>query len=313
MPEQVFVGIDVAKDSLDVHALPSGERLRYPNTRSGVQRLSNRLLKYNPCRVAVEATGGYEQHLLESLFTAGLPVCLVNPRRIRDYARAIGKLAKTDSIDAAVIAGYAGANHQHMRLFTLREEQPLKQLVARRRQLVNMRTGEKNRLKQACDAFIRQSIRAIIDSFNGQIAKIDRLINNSIKANARWNQKNEILTSAPAIGPVTASTLIAALPELGEANRREAAALVGVAPFNDDSGAKEGGKSISCGRAAVRSALYMAIVTAIRRNPVIKAFYQRLISRGKPVKVAMTACVRKLLTILNTMLYTNQLWRPRPC
>lgn len=311
MPEEVFVGIDVAKDNLDVHLLPRAQQLRCPNCKSGLQRLSKRLLKYNPSLVAVEATGGYEQLLLETLFTAGLPVCLVNPRRIRDYARAIGKLAKTDSIDASVIAEYAKANQGRLRLFTLREEQPLKQLVARRRQLVNMRVSEKNRFKRTSDPFIAKSIKAVIDTFNRQIARVDRRIDNSIKSNVRWSRKNKIITSAPAIGRVTASTLIAALPELGETNRREAAALVGLAPFNDDSGPKRGNKSIACGRSVVRSAMYMAVVTAIRCNPVITTFYDRLIRKGKPPKVAMTACARKLLVILNTMVYTDQLWNPK--
>lgn len=310
MPEEVFVGIDVAKDNLDVHVLPCAHQLRYPNSNSGIKRLSKRLLKYNPSRVAVEATGGWEQPLMETLATASLPVSLVNPRRIRDYARAIGKLAKTDSIDASVIAEYARANQSHLRLFTLREEQSLKRLVARRHQLINMRTSEKNRLKRTPDPFIAESIKAVIETFNCQIAQVDRQIDESVKSNARWNRKNKIFTSAPSIGRVTASILIAAMPELGETNRQEASSLAGVAPFNNDSGPRKGKRSIRCGRGVVRSALYMAGLTAIRRNPVIKTFYDRLIQKGKPPKVAMTACARKLLVILNTMVFKDQLWNP---
>jgi transposase len=311
MSQQVFVGIDVSKDFLDVHVLPCAQSLRVPNSNAGIARLSKHLLKYNPYRVAVEATGGYEQPALAALFVSGLPACLINPRRIRDYARSIGKLAKTDSIDASVIAEYVRANHEHVRLFTLREEQPLKGLVARRRQLVQMRASEKNRLSRTRDPFIRQDINSVIETLSQRIRRMDRQIANSIKSKPRWQAKNAIMRSVPSIGPVTASTLIADMPEMGETNRKEAASLAGVAPFNDDSGDRKGDKAVSDGRRAARSALYMATVTAIRRNPVIKQFYDRLIARGKPAKVALTACARKLLTILNAMLYTNQTWKPK--
>jgi len=311
MSQPLFVGIDVSKNSLDVHLTPSGERRQFPNSKAGLRRLSKLLVNRNPCLTAVEATGGYEQLALNHLAGARLRVALINPRRIRDYAKAIGKLAKTDSIDAAVIAEYASANHAHVRPFVLRQEQAVKHVVVRRRQLVDMRTAEKNRLKQASDPAIRKSIKALIAVLNRQVSQLQDQIRTTIRSNPLWSRRNEVLTSAPSIGPVTSSTLIGELPELGEGDHRQLASLVGVAPFNNDSGKKKGDRAISAGRRSVRKVLYMAALSAIRRNPVIKAFYQRLVAKGKPFKVAITACVRKLLSILNTMVHKNETWKPK--
>lgn len=311
MSQQVFVGIDVSKKFLDIHVLPSGQGLRFPNTRAGIARLSKRLLKYNPYRVAVEATGGYEQPVLAALFVSGLAACLINPLRIRQHAKSIGKLAKTDSIDASVIAGYISANHEHVRLFVLRQEQALKALVARRRQLVGMRTSEKNRLDRTRDSLIRADINTVIAALDRRVRRMDRQIAETIRSKAQWQTNNAIMRSVPSVGPVTASTLIAEMPEMGEANRKEVSALAGVAPFNDDSGEREGDKAISGGRREVRSVIYMATLSAIHHNPVIKQFYQRLKAKGKPTKVAMTACARKLLTILNAMLHKGEMWKPK--
>jgi transposase len=309
--QPVFVGIDVSKNSLDVHLLPSGKSRRFANSRSGIRSLSSFLRKFNPQLVALEASGGCEQLLLACLVPTGLRMTLINPRRVRKHAESTGKLAKTDSIDAAVIADYALKNHERLRLYVLRKEQPVKRLVTRRRQLVEMRTGEKNRLKQASDAEIRKSIRATIAFLDRQVAQVEIEIEAAIEADPVMKQRKEILTSVPSVGDVTANTLIAELPEMGEANRREVAALAGVAPYDQTSGTHQGKKSISAGRRPVRSALHMAVVSAIRRNPVIRAFYLKLIAKGKPYKVAVTACVRKLLSILNTMVYKNQTWNPK--
>jgi transposase len=311
MLNEVIVGIDAAKSKFDVHVSPWGKRFSCPTTKAGLRLLSSRLSRTNPSLVVLEATGGYEFPIASALFKAGLPVSVVNPRRIRDHAKSIGKLAKTDSIDAAVIADYGTAHRQHCRPFKLREEQALKEVVARRGQLVAERTAEMNRLKQATNPVVVKSIRKNITNLTQDIKELAREIAKLIRENQSWRRRQEILTSHCGVGAVTSSVLIGMLPEMGEANRHQVAALAGVAPFNNDSGQKQGHKSISCGRPAVRTALYMATLTATRRKGVISEFYQRLIKKGKPRKVALTACMRKLLTILNAMIATDTTWRPK--
>jgi len=311
MLNEIIVGIDAAKDKFDVHISPLGKRFSCPTTKAGLRSLSSRLSRTKPSLIVLEATGGYEFPIASALFKAGLPVSVVNPRRIRDHAKAIGRLAKTDSIDAAVIADYGTANRQHCRPFILRQEQALKEVVTRRGQLVAERTAEMNRLEQAGNPVVVKSIRKNIKNLSEDIKQLQQEVAKLVKENQAWRRRDEILTSCVGIGPVTSSVLISHLPEMGEANRHEVSALAGVAPFNDDSGTKQGHKSISCGRSAVRAALYMATLTAIKRNPVIKEFYQRLIKKGKPPKVALVACMRKLLIILNAMVTTDTTWRPK--
>jgi len=311
MLNEVIVGIDAAKNKSDVHVSGSGTSFSCSTTKSGLRSLSRRISRIKPSLVVLEATGGYEFPVASALYKAGLPVSVVNPRRIRDHAKSIGRLAKTDCIDAGVIADYGRANRQHCRAFKVRQEQAVKEVVARRSQLIAERSAEKNRLKQASNPVVLKSIRKNIGNLNQDIKELDREIARLIKDNESWRRRQEVLTSFCGVGTVTSAVLIGMLPEMGEVNRREVAALAGVAPFNNDSGKQKGHKSISCGRGPVRAALYMATLTAIRRNPVIKEFYERLVKKGKPRKVALTACMRKLLTILNAMIATDTTWRPK--
>jgi transposase len=311
MPVNTIVGIDISKDKSDVHVLPDGKRFSRPNTASGLRSLAKQIARFEPSLVVLEATGGYERPVVKALLMANLPVSVVNPRRVRAHATVIGLLAKTDSIDAFVIADFGRANAQHCRLFRQRQEHAMAGLVARRDQLIGMRSQEKCRLRQATDPLVKKDIQKTISFLTAQAKNMQKEIDKAIEANPSWSRKKEILTSPKGVSTVTASVLIATLPELGELNRREIASLVGVAPFNDDSGLDEGRKSISSGRRRSRTALYMAVVSAMRTNPVIKAFYTRLVLQGKARKLAMTACVRKLLTILNTMVHKNETWRTK--
>lgn len=305
MSETTFIGIDIAKGKLDVHILPSGQAFTSDSDDNAVSLLIKRLKKVHPTLIVLEATGGYETTLAAEFQGAGLPVAVVNPRQVRDFARALGKLAKTDSIDAYVIARFAEAFQPVPTPLADAQQKALKELLVCRRQLIQVRTAEKNRLSRASSSNVRDVHEQVIEHINHQIAHIDREIDDQIKGSPIWFEKDQLLQSVPGVGPQTSRTLVAQLPELGALNRKEIASLVGVAPLNRDSGALRGRRMISGGRAPVRTALYMAAISALRSNPVIRAFYRRLVEYGKPPKVAIVACMRKLLTILNAMVKSN--------
>jgi len=311
MDSSVFVGIDVAKDHLDVHQLPSGETARWANDEPACRDLVKTLAKANATRIVLEATGGYERTLVRQLADADLPAVVANPRDVRAFAKATGRLAKTDAIDAQVLAHFARCIQPQLRALPTEEEQALKDLLARRRQLIAMHVAETNRLQQAHGTRICRSIQTILNAVNRQLKALDDEIDRTIKHSPIWREKENLLLSVPGVGPSTTRTLLASLPELGRLNRRQIAYLVGLAPINHDSGKKQGHRSIEAGRKAVRSALYMAAFASTRHNPVIAAFYQRLRAQGKPYKVAITACMRKLLLILNTLVKTKQHWSPQ--
>jgi transposase len=305
-----FVGIDVAKHSLDVHLLPEGRFVSLAYDQSALQHLRNELPAPGSCLIVIEATGGYERRVVADLLDAGHLVAVVNPRPVRDFARGIGILAKTDRIDASVIARFGQQVRPRTVAKTPTKQVELEQLVLRRRQLIDLRTAESNRLETCSSRAVRKSIQHMIDRLNKDIQKIEKEILAFLESDDDWRGKAQILGSTPGVGTTTAATLLAELPELGKLNRQQISALVGLAPFNHDSGRSQGKRRIWGGRASVRSVLYMAALTAKRCNPVIRAFAQRLEANGKPFKLVMTACMRKLLVILNTMLKTNSPWNP---
>jgi transposase len=308
----VFFGIDVSKDSFDVAQFPSGPAPRsFPQSDVGFADFSATLPDPKQCLITLEATGGYESDLVAALAAAGFVVAVVNPRCVRDFAKGIGVLAKTDRIDAAVIARFAHDVKPRPRAEISEKQADIDHLVARRRQLVELRTAESNRLASARTAAVRASIDKVLKTLKAEIAAVDQAIQQLVKSDDEWKGKAQVLQSVPGIGPVTATTLIAEVPELGKLNRQKIAALVGLAPYNRDSGIFRGKRSILGGRAGVRSALYMAALVAYKKNPLIKAYAQRLIDAGKPIKVVLTACMRKLLVILNTMVKNNSLWNPQ--
>ncbi len=306
--EQV-VGIDVSKATLDVAVLPSGEVLQFANDASGIDELGKKLKLVAADLVVMEATGGYETAVATALVSAGLRVAVVNPRQIRDFAKASGRLAKNDRIDAQVIGAFGQAIEPEIVRLPDEKARELEALLVRRRQLVVMRVQEVNRLGLTQGA-MRKNIKAHIDWLEKQIDRLDIDLTAGLRSSPAWRAKDELLRSFKGIGPVSSGTLIIALPELGQLDRRAIAALVGLAPFNRDSGVMRGRRSIYGGRSQVRTLLYMAATTAIRSNPVIRAFYERLKSRGKPHKVAMVACMRKMLTILNAMVRQSTPWTP---
>lgn len=307
----VHVGIDVAKAKLDVCLLPSGQTLSVSNDDPGIAQVIA-LLKQQPVTlVLLEATGRYERRVASELIEAGFNVAVVNPRQARDFARALGKLAKTDTIDAATLAQFAQLGHAR-----LCEKEPenralLDDLVTRRRQVTQMMAMEKTRQQIPQDKQTRAMIAKVIRLLEQQREDLDRRIAGLIESNDDWKNKRDLLSSVPGIGTVTASQLVADLPELGKLNRQQIAALVGVAPVNRDSGMMRGKRCIFGGRASVRAALYMAAFCAMKFNPVIHRFAERLRAAGKPFKVVVVAAMRKLLTILNTMLKENQPWHPK--
>jgi transposase len=305
----VFVGIDVAKRRLDVHVLPSGEAFDVPNDGNGVARLRARVAGLAPALVVLEATGGYEVALVASLAAEALPVAVVNPRQIRDFARATGRLAKTDRADAAALALFAERIRPVPRSLPDAAAQALMELVARRRQVLGMIVMETNRRHAARDPRVLAAIDATLSLLRSQLADLDRDIDAVVRASPPWRETVGLLTSVPGIGDVTARTLIAELPELGSLDRRRLAALVGVAPVNQDSGLQRGHRAIAGGRTSVRNALFMATLVAVRRNPVLRAHYRALLARGRPKKVALVACIRRLLGILNAILRTQTPWR----
>jgi len=308
--EKVYVGIDISKDDLNVAVHDSEKQWRYCNDHAGITKLCRMLVKLEPALVVFEATGGYEMPLYLSLDEAGLPAAPVNARQIRDFARSTGKLAKTDSLDARVIAhfGYAIQPTPH----SLPDTQELKAVQARRIQLLEMITAETNRLRGA-PKVLKARIEAHISWLRKELGDTDRELKNMIEKNPIWREKDSLLQSTPGVGPNLSATLIAQLPELGNLNRRQIAALVGVAPLNRDSGILHGRRMVWGGRANVRAMLYMSALVATRHNRVIRDFYLRLCSAGKRKKVALTACMHKLLTILNSLLKHHVPWSYSPC
>jgi transposase len=305
----VFVGIDVSKKSLDVAVRPSGQEFRVANDAEGHLAIVNALRVPGPVLVVVEPTGGYEISVVAALVEAKISVAVVNARQVRDFAKSRGKLAKTDKIDAQILACFAEANRPEPRALPDEHTRELEALVTRRRQLVDMRAMEMAR-RDLAPKNVRPSLVKHIEYLSKQIDETDRSLTKLIESNTMWRAKDDLLQSVKGVGPVLASTLLALLPELGSLNRKQVAALVGVAPFNNDSGKKRGKRSIWGGRAPVRSVLYMAAVVACNHNPVIAALYERLCARGKLPKVAIVACMRKLLTMLNAMLRDQRPWSP---
>lgn len=309
--EPCFVGIDVSKNSLDVHVLPQGHQYRFAYTTEKVKVLVKKLKKFNPKLIVLEATGGYEISVALNLNQSQLPVAIVNPRQVRDYARAIGRLAKTDAIDAYVIARFAQDVRPQTRDQITLNNLHLKELVSRREQLVGIRTAEKSRLTRARFSQVIETIKQLIQTLDEQIHQIDKQLDDEIKNNPTWSQKVELITTIPGIGKKTAVTLVVMLPELGKLNRQEIAALVGVAPMNRDSGLLRGKRCITGGRGLVRKALHMpTLAAATIWNEKLKTFYNRLMANGKKHKVALTACMRKLITVINCMLKNNQAYDP---
>lgn len=309
-----FVGIDVAKACLDVATLADGTLTTLPavaNDEAGIAALVTTLRALSPTLVVVEATGAYHQALVAALALATLPVAVVNPRQARDFARATGRFAKNDKLDARTLAHFAQAVRPEVRPLPDETLAQLHALVERRRQVVGMLTAEKNRLAQpGLSLSLRAEIARHIAFLEASLSDSDRALRSQIKDSPLYREKATLLESVPGIGPATCSTLLALLPELGRLNRRQIAALVGVAPLDRDSGTLRGRRTIWGGRASVRTALYMATLVAVRYNPVLRAFYESLLARGKAKMTALVACMRKMLTILNAMLKHNQPWSP---
>jgi transposase len=306
---EAFIGIDVARDKLDLAVRPARQQWQVANTAAGISALVPQLRALAPTLIVLEATGGLELPLLAALGSAGLPAVAVNPRQIRDFAKAVGKLAKTDAIDAQVLAHFADAVRPVVRPLPDAATQALGALVTRRRQLVEMLTAEENRRKTAPSA-IRADIQDHIVWLRKRLKDLDKELSQAIRTSSLWREQEDVLRSVPGVGPVVSVTLLADLPELGTLGRKQIAALVGLAPLNRDSGTMRGKRTIWGGRATVRAALYMAALVGSRRNPVLRALYTRLLAAGKTRKVALTACMHKLLTILNAMLKHHTTWAP---
>jgi len=306
---ETFVGIDVAKNELVVHVLPTNQQLTVPNSIEGIKELLTLLKEIKPKQIVLEATGGLERELLTNLVANEWSATAINPRQARDLAKGLGDLAKTDAVDAKILARFAQLQVIPTRPVPSQKTQEMNDLVTRRQQLIQMRTMETNRSHQTRQKTIVTSIEKIVNALNKQIDDIDVRIQKMIDENPDWSEKDKILQSVPGVGAKTSQMLIAALPELGDLNRREIATLVGVAPFCRDSGKKVGQRCIKGGRADVRAALYMATFAAIKWNKTIKVFYNQLRARGKKFKVAVVAAMRKLITILNVMLKTKKVWR----
>ena len=304
----MFIGIDVSKKYLDVSCRPGDESVRVPNDEAGVAELVQRFAIEAPTLVVMEATGGYEALCAAGLAVAKLPVVVVNPRQVRDFAKALGKLAKTDALDAAVLAHYADAVRPEVRALRDAETHELSEIVGRRSQLVDMLTAETNRMYACRVEAVRKLIYEHVKWLRTQLKDLDTDLDSHIKQSPVWRAKDELLQSVPGVGRVLVRTLLAELPELGTLSSKQIAALVGVAPLNRDSGTMRGKRRIWGGRATVRRVLYMVAVAAVRCNPTIRAFFSRLIALGKAKKVALVACMRKLLITLNAMTRENRVW-----
>jgi transposase len=307
--EQTYVGADISKDYLDVAIFGSDKKWRFTNDSSGIKQSLKVFKRLKPVQVIFESTGGLELALWKALSEAHLSAAPVNPRQIRDFAKAKGKLAKTDTIDAQIISHYGQAMQPRSQAFP--DTQDLKELMARRTQIVEMITAEKNRFKAARKLDVKQDIRIHIEWLDSRLDIVDKDLRKSIQEIPVLQEKDELLQSAPGVGPTLSATLLTHLPELGTLNRHQVAALAGVAPLNRDSGLMRGKRVVWGGRGRVRNALYMATLVATRYNPVIRSFYQRLCTEGKVKKLALIACMRKLLTILNSMLKFHVTWNSR--
>lgn len=303
-----FVGIDVSKNTLDIRIDPAGEGLHVAYDDAGISQVCQRLAEVSPTLIVMEATGGLETRLASELVSKGLPVAIINPRQARDFAKATGQLAKTDRVDAAMLAAFARAIRPAVRPLKDADTRDLEDLVTRRRQLIAMRVQETLRLSTAASKALQKNLKAHIVWLDKQIAKLDDDMNTRLRNSDVWRTKDDLLRGIPGVGAVTSLTLLAKCPELGQLNRREISKLIGVAPLANDSGKHRGKRFIWGGRAEVRAVLYMATVSAIRCNPAIKAFADRLTKAGKPAKVVIVACMRKLLTIMNAMLKSNTPW-----
>lgn len=302
------VGIDVSKERLDVCSLPDGGTFSVANDRAGIDELIARLLEgVRPELVVLEATGKYERPAAVAVAAAGIAVAVVNPRQARDFAKAAGRLAKTDRIDAQVLARFAGAVGPRPSVLPDEEARVLQDILLRRRQLLEMMVAEKNRLQMASEAVARR-IAAHVRWLEKELCRVDRELDEAVRESETWRANEELLRSVPGVGPVLARTLLAELPELGTLPRRRLCALVGVAPFNRDSGTFRGKRQVWGGRTPVRAALYMGALVATRHNPLIREFYERLLAAGKPKKVALVACMRKLLSILNAVMREGVPW-----
>jgi transposase len=312
MPEcseqPVFVGIDVAKDEVVIALAPSGEQWTSPTAGRALEQAVARLATYAPALIVLEATGGLEAALVALLAEAALPVVVVNPRQVRDFAKALGRLAKTDAIDAAVLALFAERVRPALRPLPDADARALGALLARRRQLIEVLIAEQHRLARA-EPGVQRDVREHIAWLQKRVGRLDDELHAAIKASPVWRVKEALYRTLPGIGPVTARTLLIELPELGTLNRRQIAALVGVAPLNRDSGHWRGRRQVWGGRASVRTALFLCAMTAARRHPTLRPYYERLVAAGKPKKVALIACARKLLVMLNAMARTNTPWQ----
>jgi transposase len=309
---KIFIGIDVSQSSWDVHLLPESRSFTIRVDDGAVQRLLDKLDSPEASLIVLEATGGLERQLVTELIDAGWTVAVVNPRQVRDFAKALGRLAKTDHIDAETLAMFAQRVQPRPTQKTPEKQQELDALVTRRRQLVGLRSMEKMRRPQAVHKTASRSIDKVIKVLDQQIAALDKAIVRLIEADDDWRAKRDLIESVPGVGPTTSATLVAELPELGRLNRQEIASLAGLAPFNHDSGKFRGQRRIRGGRSALRTTLYMAALTAQRCNAKLRSFAERLYKTGKPFKVVITACMRKLLTILNTLLRNGTPWNPLP-
>ena len=302
-----YVGIDVAKAGMDIAVRPTDERWAISNDEAGIRQLVSRLKTLEPDIVVLEASGGLELPLVATLAVEAMPVVVVNPKQVRDFARATGKLAKTDTLDAQVLAHFAEAVRPPVRPLRDEDTQELNSLTTRHNQLMTMLVAEKNRLRRASHS-VRPSIQSHITWLEQELSDLDKDLRKTLRSSPIWREKDDLLRSVPGVGEQISLSLLAYLPELGTLGRKQIAALVGVAPFNRDSGPRRGKRSVWGGQARVRAALYMGALTASRFNPVIRDFYHRLLAAGKPKKLALTACMRKLLTILNAMVKSGQHW-----
>lgn len=305
--KEIFIGIDVSKIRLDIHAT-SPESWSVTNDDEGISALATKLEQLSPKLIVMEATGGMERHCAAALVAKGLSVCIVNPRQSHNFAKTIGHLAKTDRLDAKALALFAQYLKPEVRPLRSDEQQEFVDELSRRRQLVEMLTMEKNRLSSPCSNSVKKQIKEHIKWLEKRLGSSDHRLKQLIESSPAWQAKADLLRTFKGVGDVTIMTLLACLPELGELNRKQIAALVGVAPFNRDSGNSTGKRRVWGGRAAVRTVLYMAALSAKRYNPAIKKFYDRLTENGKPAKVALTACMRKILVTLNAMLRDNTAW-----